>query len=236
MSESKILVAVPTAGFSRNDQFYDFFNVMDKPVGTGIMFVRGQSPARNRNIAIRQALATNSTHVLFIDDDMACPPDTIARLLSHDKDIVTGLYLLRSFPHRPNIFDYAGPDGRCIHHFPSAGENGLIEIVNCGLGCVLIKTEVFKAMSDPWILLGETEPDHWGDDIGFFNRVRKAGFKLYCDLSLECGHMGTVIIKPTYKDNQWFTVYSTNGDGQAMFPSIVPSAKEKDKALEMAGA
>jgi glycosyltransferase involved in cell wall biosynthesis len=227
----KIMVGVPTAGYSRNDSFYDFYNMLERPSGTPCMFVRGQSPARNRNIIIQQALSIDCSHILFIDDDVTFPPDLLFRLLAHGKDVVTGYYLMRNFPHKPIIFDESLDDGRCVHHFPEPGETELIEVVNTGLGCALIKTEVFKALEPPWIRLGQLEKDHWCDDIDFFNRVRAAGFKLYCDLTLTVGHMAQVVVLPVYQDGQWLVRYNTGGEGSAQFPALTLSPEKRAELL-----
>lgn len=220
----KILVGVPTAEFARQAIFYDYFNLLKKPVGTICTFAHGQSPARNRNLIIQQALANDCTHILFIDDDVAFKDDLLERLLAHGKDIVTGLYLMRSFPHQPIIFDKAEADGRCLHHYPEAGEKGLIEIVACGLGACLINTNVFRVMEQPWIRLGELEKDHWCDDIGFFRRVREHGFKLHCDLDCLVGHMATTTIWPTFDKDMWHVSYDTKGTSAVAFPAITPMA------------
>lgn len=230
----KVMVGVPTSGFSRNDHFYDYYNMLDRPAGTPCMFSRGQSPARNRNIIIQQALDINCTHILFLDDDIFFPPDTLFRLLKHDKDIVTGYYLMRNFPHNPVIFDESLDDGRCVHHFPYYGERGLIPIVNCGLGCCLIKINVFKVLDKPWIRLGELEKDHWSDDIGFFNRARRQGFTLWCDLDLCVGHVANAIIKPVLQDDQWLVSYSTSGDGEVRFPAATLTAEKRTELLREA--
>ena len=167
MVDTKILIAVPTAEMARRADFYDYYNLLRKPIGSILTFAHGQSPARNRNLMIQQAIDHNCTHILFIDDDVAFEPDMLERLLAHDKDIVGGLYLMRNYPHHPIMFDEAQPDGRCLTHWLSDGETGLIEVVAQGLGCCLIKTKVFKTMQEPWIRLGELESDHWCDDIGF---------------------------------------------------------------------
>lgn len=230
--EVKIMVGVPTSGFSRNDHFYDYYNIMQKLPGTPCMFARGQSPARNRNIIIEKAIELDCTHIFFLDDDVIPPIDAIPRLLAHDKDIVTGLYLMRNYPNNPIIFDQSFDNGKCKTHFLQDSETGLIPIVNCGLGLVLIKIEVFKAIEKPWIRLGETEIDHWGDDIGFFNRVRKVGFSLYCDLSIQGGHMATVTVKPVYKDGKWYTQYDTNNDNTgALFPAVRPTPEQIREAV-----
>lgn len=215
MVDTKILIAVPTAEMARRADFYDYFNFLQKPLGTIITFAHGQSPARNRNLMIKAALDQNCSHVFFIDDDVAFEKDILMKLLAHDKDIVGGLYYMRSYPHTPICFDYADEQGRCRTHYLSDGETGLIEVVAMGLGACLIKTEVFKKIEEPWIRLGELEKDHWCDDIGFFRRVRAAGIKLYCDLDIKVGHMAQVTVWPSYVDGKWMTTYDTHGKGSA---------------------
>jgi GT2 family glycosyltransferase len=223
---NRVMIGVPTSGFSRNDEFYDHFNMLEKPEGTICTFARGQSPARNRNLIIEQGLEHGVTHFLFLDDDIAFAPDLLKRLATNgDKDIVSALYLMRNYPHQPIVFDYADSEGRCMHHYPDGNE--LVEIVACGLGACLIRREVFEKLEKPWIRLGELEKDHWCDDIGFFRRVREAGFKAYCDLSTTVGHMATVKVWPKFENGQWYTVYDTNGKGQVMFPAIVPELAGK---------
>ena len=217
-----VLIGVPTAGYSRNDSFYDYFNLLDKPSGTAITFARGQSPARNRNLIIDQAILNDFTHILFIDDDIAFRPDLLSRLMTHNVEIVTALYLMRNFPHQPIIFDHADEQGRCRHHYPAENESGLIPIVACGLGACLIKTEIFKFLEKPYIRLGELEKDHWCDDIGFFKRVRAASFPIFCDLDTPVGHMSNIIVNPVKEDGKWFVTYDTNGTGKITIPALVP--------------
>lgn len=217
----KVLVGIPTMGFSRNDSFYDYYNMLERPAGTICTFARGQSPARNRNIIIELALQHECSHIMFFDDDLAFAPDVLIKLMAHDLDIVSGLYLMRSYPHQPIIFDYSDSTGKCSHLYPEK-TSGLVKIVNCGLGICLINTRVFKSLEKPYIRLGELEQDHWCDDIGFFNRVRKAGFELYCDLDVRAGHMCQTIVWPDVTNNKWNVTYDTNGKGRVTFPAIVP--------------
>lgn len=216
---NKVLITVPTADQARQAHFYDYFNLIRKPEGTAISFIHGQSPARNRNLAIQQAIDHECTHILFIDDDTAPPPDILEKLIAHDKDIVGGLALMRSFPHQPILFDFADSEGRCKHHFLEDGEAGLVECVALGLGCALIKTDVFKNLEKPWVRLGELEKDHWCDDIGLYRRVRQKGYKIYCDLTVLVGHMQQVIVWPIYQNGKWYTSYDTRGTQQVLIPA-----------------
>lgn len=225
-NETKVLIAVPTSGFSRNDTFYDFYNALERPEGTICTFARGQSPARNRNLMIEQGLEHNCSHILFLDDDVAFPPDLLKKLLVHDKDIVTALYLMRNYPHQPILFDYSNEKGECAWH-NIHDEQGLIEIINCGLGACLIKIDVFRKMEKPWITLGELEKDHWCDDVSFFNRARAKGFKLYCDLSIQVGHFVNTTVWPVYANGMWHVTYDTHGNQSITFP--MPKLVVKDR-------
>ncbi len=204
---SKIMIGVPTAELTRRGDFYDCFLALDKPEGTMIMFARGQSPASNRNAIIKAALENECTHILFLDDDLIFNPDILHRLLKHDKDIITGLYLMRSYPHYPIVFDKAYEDGKCRFMLLKDLTSEVIEVENCGLGICLIKIEVFKSMQHPWITLGEIEKDGWCDDVAFFNKVRKLEFKIHCDLTTHAGHTINMTIWPTKVENGWNTSF-----------------------------
>lgn len=222
ISGVKVLIGVPTAEVARRADFYDYYNMLEKPANSIATFAHGQSPARNRNLIIRQALDHDCTHVLFLDDDIAFHPTMLMQLLAHNLDIVSGLYLMRNYPHQPIIFQSADSEGRCLHRWLEDGMEGLIEIVACGLGAVLIKTEVFRKMEEPWIRLGELEKDHWCDDIGFFRRVREVGFKIHCDLSVLVGHNAHVTLWPSRIEGKWKTVYNSYGTGQVTIDQPVP--------------
>ena len=246
----KVLIGIPTAEMARRADFYDYFNMLDKPVGTGIAFIHGQSPARGRNMIIEQALEHNFTHVLFVDDDVVFKPEALITLLGHNKDIVSGLYVMRNFPHTPIIFDEALEDGRCFTHYLSDNESGLVPIVASGAGFLLIKTDVFRQMSPfcpqsnnkpCWFTLGELEKDHWCDDISFFLHARNAGISdMWVDLNCLVGHMAQVTVWPNLLNGKWQTTYDTKGPQTVSFPQItmaeIESKRNEVKAQEMVGA
>lgn len=227
----KILIGISTGHIARQAIFYDYYHLLEKPEGTGLITVHGQSPARGRNIILEQALEHGFDHVFLLDDDMAYKADLLTRLIAHGKDVVTGYYLMRNYPHQPVVFDNAFPDGRCTHHFTPDEETGLIEIVNCGLGACLIKTSVLEGLEKPWVRLGELEKDHWCDDIGFFLRLREKGIRLYCDLDAHVGHMHFMTIWPRRIDDKWVVSYDTYGKSEVSFPSWKPTPELVEQEL-----
>ena len=227
----RVLIGLSTGEHIRKADFLPYFLGLQKPNDCLISTIHGQSPARSRNIIIEQALNNKCSHVFFIDDDMAMPPDTLIRLLAHDKDVVTGLYLMRSYPHFPVIFDEAFENGFNKHIYLEDNQEGLIPITNCGLGCVLINTRIFEHLEKPYVRLGEVEKDGWSDDIGFFNRVREAGFSLYCDLDVKVGHMTSMMLWPNKVNEKWYTEYK-NQHGNVLVPQMVTTKTESDKVVE----
>src|SRR5260221_2938867 len=230
--EKKILIGLSTGENIRRAEFLPSFIALERPPGSYTSTVHGESPAKCRNLIIGQALKNNCTHVFFLDDDMIPPPDTLLKLLKHDKDIVSGLYLLRSFPHRPAFFDKAYDNGKCKFTSLTSEKCGLVKGVNCGLGCALRSTEVFKKLEQPYVRLGEIELDEWCDDVGFFNRCRKAGFEIWCDLDAPVGHMTNVTIWPEKHDNQWLTNYRHPQGNVHIQQNIL--TEEEIKAQELA--
>jgi glycosyltransferase involved in cell wall biosynthesis len=236
----KILAAIPTSDVVRHGVFYDCFAQVKWPNSHCIIsYSRGQSPAAGRNILIRQAKEKGVDYIFFIDDDVILPPDVVERLLSHDKDIVTGLYLHRPFPHRPILFDRVGESGRVGYKLLTDDvPEGLIKIKNCGLGCVMIKMSVFDKLKEPYITLGQLDPENWCDDIKFFNDCRDVGFDIWCDTSVKCGHLVSMAITPFKQNGKWFTAYNSFGTGQPSIPQQVPSPEalaqmEKELAAQL---
>ena len=223
----KVLVGLSTMEYIRKADFLPNFLGLEKPPDSFMVTVHGQSPAKARNIIIEQALKIDATHILFVDDDMAYPVNALLDLLKHDKDVITGLYLMRSYPHFPVAFDEAYENGKCkfmfLTHDPEV--TPLIPIVNCGFGFVLIKTEIFRKLESPWVTLGEIEKDGWCDDVAFFNKVRKAGFEMWMDSNVRCGHMTSLTLWPSYIGGRWHSEYKNEG-GNVLFPQTVPDMEQ----------
>ena len=222
MVDSKVLISIQTGEYARRADFYDYFFIMHKPENSLAMPNHDRSPAKGRNTIIRTAIEQGCTHVLFIDDDMAYSADALMKLLEHDKDIVSGLYLSRAYPHQPIVFDLADDDGSACPMYLIGHEPRLVPIVAAGFGFLLVKTSIFSKLEKPYVRLGELDPEQWCDDIGFFKRVREAGIQSYCDTTVRVGHIGTMIIWPEKENGKWLTKYDTGGTGAIKTPQITP--------------
>lgn len=215
--EAKVLISVSTAEMARRAEFYDYFNLIERPPGSVCMNVHGSSIAANRNQHIYRALQYGCTHIFFLDDDVICKPNIVYKLLSHDKDIVTGLQLARNFPHLPYLFNERMPNGKYKYYELNNTDEGLIPIKAAGAGCLLVNTDVFKRMMSPWFRLGQIEADQLGEDLDFFTRAEKQGFEAFCDLDCAVGHAISAIIWPVKVKENWYISQDTNGTGVLNF-------------------
>jgi len=130
--------------------------------------------------------------LLFLDDDVAPPLDTIRYLRNHNKDFVSG-----------NYPTYIGGSIKSCAYILKADswERAQFDGVGCkkvdgvGLGCALIKREVFEKVGTEFSLHYEGGEIGIGEDLDFSNRVRNAGFNIYCDFNIVCDHYKNVSIK-----------------------------------------
>lgn len=202
----KVVVAITGSELARFAIFYgSLFNIITPPE-TIVRQSRGASVAENRNELAKYALEVGAEYIFYVDDDQIIPSDTLTKLLSHQKDIVSGLYLHRNPPFAPLIFGREDEKGLVYHRLLRTGESGLIPVVCSGAGCLLINMKVFEKMEKPWWTLGQIEKDKWCDDVDFCRRARAAGFDLYCDLNAPVGHVMISQVWPTLNnDGKWVT-------------------------------
>ena len=76
----------------------------------------------------------------------------------------------------------------------SKGKTGLERVGSTGLGCMLIETQVFKNIEQPWfpITWVKDSRDYKIEDGNFFEKVEAAGIEVWVDhdLSQEVFHVG----------------------------------------------
>lgn len=161
-----------------------------------------------RNEAVKVAIASGCTHILFLDADMVWPTDVLTRMLKHhDKGIVSGLYFLKQWPHwpvalkRPRVnqtthsVDY---DYDKTAHMGDA----LIPEALVGMGCTLVPMSVCQAMPEPWFEYRENNAGQWTvtEDVPFCQKAAALGCPIYVDPTVKCGHVSQqVIAEPWYE-------------------------------------
>ena len=194
---TKLLVAIPTLDFVHS-AFVESLVKLQKRlslecVDYEVCIISGTLVYVARDKLACEAINSDYTHVLWLDSDMVFQPDIFTDLMDTGKDFVTGIYHARRPGHQSCIFK------RCddLDHLERFEQypRETFEIGGCGFGCVLIKTEILKAVQYNYktCFLPKAQ---FGEDIAFCNRARAMGFKIWCEPTVQCGHIGHITVYP----------------------------------------
>jgi hypothetical protein len=161
MSDTKkVFIALPIYG----GVHFAFFTSIMKLVQSGINATFDPLPgdslvSRARNRLVARFLKSDCTHLLFLDSDLQFEPWQIKRLLSHDLDIVCGLY-----PKKQAEL------GWVMNIFPEVKDpdaSGLLPVKCAGTGAMLISRSTIQRMQDAYPMLrydadaGAAQGSHW---------------------------------------------------------------------------
>lgn len=193
--KKKILIAIPT---NRNIEAVTFKSIYDLIIPDGyevdFQYFWGYQVDQVRNLIANWTMGHGYDYLFSVDSDISFPPDTLAKLLAHDKDIVSGIYIQR-IPGTHTIEIMRKNEWGGVTHvdWNTIKGQGLVPIDGCGFGCVLVKTEVFRAIPYPHFLY-HSAIDHrntLSEDVHFCNQARERGFTLWADTSILCDHTGS---------------------------------------------
>lgn len=151
---------------------------------TGYSMRQGGDIVSARTFCVQDSLDRKATHVFFVDSDMSFPPDTLEKLLKHDKEIVTVEYNRRKLPEES-----------VTTPLEKKSETELYKARNIGGGCLLIKLSVFEKIQKPWFNFGRGKDGMvvMGEDTWFANTARDVGIDSWIDPTIKVGHVGEYI-------------------------------------------
>ena len=233
MSGSVCIMAQQTARYSA---FAVCLTQLRTPPNTKVDWVFTTDVAGGRNTLVKRALDIGSEWVLFLDDDQSFPPDLLLKLLAHERDVVSALYVQRAGGHGPIAFSHRNEHGLYERlDLTTLPGDGLLKVRAVGAGGLLVRSEVFHAIdSEPtWFRYGQWEEFDAAEDIIFCEKAQKAGFEVFVDLGTPIGHMAPTAIWPQFIDNQWCLGFSV-ADGTQLYVPIEPQPEEPARYEEVA--
>jgi hypothetical protein len=189
LAKSLVAISVPSGDIVHTDFAMSLAMLcMDHSVQSFLLNSRSSLVPLGRNQCVGGAQIMKATHLLFLDTDMVFPADTLARLLTHDKDIVGATYSQRMPPFHPLAVTEEGE---------TTVTSGLQRMRIMPVGCILIRTGVFNALAQPYFSLIADGDQLQGEHYSFCAKVRASGFDLWCDgdLSAQIGHIGQKIYR-----------------------------------------
>lgn len=227
-SQFCVAICIPSGGHP-HWKFWDSiermrFYSLKHGIDTDRKFKKSALVQHNRNLLIDEVLRLHkdATHILFVDDDMVYPEDTIQKLLRAGKDICICQGFHKFEPYTP-LTTVLSPDGVLVPvHLNPESDGRILPVSSGGGGTMLIRKEVFEKVPFPWFqvqyekfenvpeqlrpLVKETcIRDHIliGEDVWFFAQAQAAGYTVYCHFGLAIGHINPDY-EVTYKDYEAF--------------------------------
>jgi hypothetical protein len=187
---------------------------------------------------------TDSTHLMFVDADIGWEPWHLLVMLNADKDVIGGLYPMKSLPIK-----------WCVNGFEGAREEGALqEVSKTGTGFLLIKRHVFEKLNkhphvipfkndiglDPaldahmktYFDTGVRENRYYSEDWAFCENWRDLGGEVWVDKRVLLRHSGTYVFdhaaqEKVYQDlhaaamaNQQPTTGSPNTDASVLQQTV----------------
>jgi hypothetical protein len=171
--------------------------------------------SRARNTLTAKFLATEgSTHLMFVDADIGWEPWHLLVMLDAQKDVIGGLYPMKSMPIK-----------WCVNGIPGTVEDpnsNLIEVSKTGTGFLLIKREVFEKLDahpatkpfandiglDPalnkhmktYFDTAVREGRYYSEDWTFCENWRDLGGQVWVDKRVLLRHTGTYVFDAAAQD------------------------------------
>ena len=201
--------------------------------------------SRARNTLTAKFLNTEgSTHLMFIDADIGWEPWHLLALLNHDKDVVGGLYPMKTLPVK-----------WCVNGIPGAREDdpsGLVEVTKTGTGFLLMKRHVFEKLNahpavrtfkndiglDPvldqymktYFDTAVREGRYYSEDWTFCENWRDIGGSVFVDRRVLLKHTGTYVFDYSTQDKLYKDLHEIVVAHQATQPAPAPAPAEPVKA------
>ncbi len=166
-----------------------------------------------RNTAAEMALQSDCDYLMFIDDDVLVPPETLDILLKADKDIIAGLVIIRGFPFNNMAFKFREEEGEqhnldfynelplkepceaghevykidCEFCIKTNKLQELIKVDAVGFSCCLIKCDVLQALEPPYFVTARNHTE----DIYFCLKIRTLDPipEIWLHSGVRCGHL-----------------------------------------------
>lgn len=195
-----ILIAVPTYENITPDTFKSIYDLDIGEHWCDFEYVRGYDVATARNNIAQLALDGKYDYVLMVDNDVVLPPDALLNLLEDKKEVCLGYYAHRTYN---NVYD--GRQNVCklgefnytwlykISELEVLRAKGIykVQIHGGGMGCALIKTDIFKKIEYPWYDWVNYKDRHGllSEDLYFCNECAKKEIPIFTDTRVGCGHL-----------------------------------------------
>lgn len=197
-------IGLVTQQLARYTDFWLAYQALMRPATTAYLNVQGMDVTGNFNRLIDDM---QGDWIWILGDDHTFAPDILVNLLAHDVDVVVPLVLKKDAPFDPVVYEgEEGQDettGLTIHRVAVLPQSGLHEIYAAGSAGMLIRKHVLDALERP---VFTTSHGFQNEDLIFCEKVREAGFRIWCDVDQKMGHIGIHTVYPMWDGSRWSSI------------------------------
>ena len=205
----RILIAVPTFENIYPDTYQSIWDLDKGGHTVDFSFARGYDCATARNRIADKAMKGGYDYVLMVDNDVVLPKTVLVDMLDEPVDVCLGYYAHRNennlYTGRVSACRLKDDRGMEYYNYPLESEytaaemqamreagTKKIQIHGGGMGCALIRTEVFRRLRYPWydwVNYADGNRGMLSEDLYFCEQCKHAGIKVYTDARAGSGHI-----------------------------------------------
>jgi hypothetical protein len=149
-------------------------------------------------------------YLFWIDSDVLFTSDQVLKLIAHDKDIVSGAYVMHDNNHYPIVVDMDNDFYLKNGHYeflsrdqlkPLTEKGELFEAAYVGFGFMCVKKGVFEALTYPYfypvqVTFGTDYLNEFAsEDVSWCVHVRNKGYKVFVDPTIIVAHQKLIPLR-----------------------------------------
>jgi len=167
----------------------------------------------SRNKILDYAIEKNFDYLLMLDSDVMVKPDILKKLLSFDKEVISGIYYnyfriggkklylpvafasisqeeFDTLKQRGELPKHAKTKEDIMRHLnPEEMKKEIVDVKIPSPGCTLLSRKAFTSGARYNLLENFPNEVFVTEDMVFFNTLRKEGFKIYSTPTVICDHL-----------------------------------------------
>lgn len=210
--KERILIGITTAETVAHEVMQSIYELeIPENTETVLRIIHAYNVADGRNDLVNIMFSENCDYIFFVDNDVILPKNALVDLYNMKWYFSVGTYprkeeaTLTSQDPFTTLYwhNERNKEVYCPCFLPiSQLQPGYITPVDCcGLGCALIKKELFGMIEQPWFFFAhEGAPENSntdeyciGEDMYFCRKVIRAGVQIWAHGSVLCGHLGKYV-------------------------------------------
>jgi len=147
-------------------------------------------------------------YMVWIDSDILFNYDQVMKLISLNKDIAAGLYVMEDGQNFAAVRnwdeEYFAKNGtfQFIHRDELKDQKDPVEVCYSGMGLFVVKNGVFESLEYPWFRPifhdlskdGRDIYDFASEDAALCLRLREKGYKIVIDPTVVVGHEKSLVL------------------------------------------